>query len=458
MSAHSLSPAKVARDGWVVALVILVALGAIALLLFTPVDQHIGYMILFVAAFTYMLYLTRKTGEIAGTTHAVARVTQDLAQAAVQAAAVSQGMMAELRATRDAQLAPYVVLSLEVQDHVVRLVMENLGQSVAHNITLAWEAAPSRDLIGGRAWAAFMTAPTPTLAPRQRLVAAWGSFSEIAQHPALQQQYHVTVRYTGDNVAVQYQGTDVLDFAALAGSEVAHQQQSDALFARLDGIAQALGGTMKLLQQSHSQMVNQLGDLTHALEGSADAARAGQSQMLGTLQGITQAVTESVASANHTQVQVLDSLTGISQAVAGTMETVNRAQDQLADGLLTLAANRSTPEKAAPEQAVQQFGSLVRQLDGNWRKWQELRRAGNTTGAFAQPQMRQWVEGIIAIAPTLPAAPIVIERLSGVALRLLNALNAAPADSAARNDIPTAIAELAEIAGTFPSAEESFLL
>jgi hypothetical protein len=458
MSAHSLSPARVARDGWVVALIVLVALGAVALLLFTPVDQHISFMLLFVATFTYLLHLSRKTGEIAGTTHALARVTQDLAQAAVQSAAVSQAMMAELRATRDVQLAPYVVLSLEVQDHVVRLVMENLGQTVAHNVTLTWDALPARDLIGGRAWAAFMTEPTPTLAPRQRLVAAWGSFSEIAKHPALAQQYRVAVRFTGDNPTIQYGGTDVLDFAALAGTEVAHQQQSDALFARLDGIAQALGGTMKLLQQSHNQMVNQLGDLTHALEGSADAARAGQSQMLGTLQGITQAVTDSVASANQAQAQVLDSLTGITQAVAGTMETVNRAQDQLADGLLSLAANRSTPEKAAPEQAVQQFGSLVRQLDGNWRKWQELRRAGNTTGAFAQPQMRLWVEGIIAIAPTLPAAPIVIERLSGVALRLLNALNAAPQDSTARDDIPTGIAELSEIAATFPAAEESFLL
>jgi hypothetical protein len=451
MSAQSLAPTKFARDNWIVALDVLVALGAIALLLFTPVDPHIGYMILFVAAFTYMLYLTRKTGEIAGTTHALARATQDLAAAAVQSASVSQGMVTELRATREAQLAPYVVLSLEVHDHVVRLVMENLGQTIARNVTLAWDAQPSRDLIAGREWAAFMLQPTPTLAPRQRLVAAWGSFDEISKHPALQGQYRVTVRYIGDNPTLQFQGTDVLDFAALAGTEVAHQQTSEALFTRLDSIAQALGSTMHVLQQSHSQMVNQLGDLAQALDSSADAARIGQSQMIGTLQGITKAVTESVASANQTQAQVLE-------AVAGTMETVNRTQDQLAEGLLTLATNRSIAEKASPEGAVQQFTGLVHQLDGNWRKWQDLRRAGATNGAFAQPQMRQWAEGIIAIAPTLPAAPIVIERLSGVALRLLNALNAGPEDSTARVDIPTSIAELAEIAATFPSAEESFLL
>ena len=458
MSAHSISPTRVARDGWVVALLVLVALGAIALLLFTHVDQRISFMILFVASFTYLLYLTRKTGEIAGTTHTIARATQDLAGAAVQASAVSQAMMAELRATRDAQLAPYVVLSLEVQDHVVRLVMENLGQSVAHNVMLAWDALPARDLIGGRAWAAFMTEPTPALAPRQRLVAAWGSFSEIAKHPALAQQYRVTVRFTGDNPTLQYGGIDVLDFAALAGTEVAYQQQSDALFTRLDGIAQALGGTMKLLQQSHSPD----GEPTGRPRPRARGQRRRRPR---------RTVADDRHTARHHQSR--DRVRRHRQPYAGagarfpqrhhpgrrgTMETVNRSQDQLAEGLLSIAANRAAPEKAAPEQAVQQFGSLVRQLDGNWRKWQELRRAGNTTGAFAQPQMRQWVEGIIAIAPTLPAAPIVIERLSGVALRLLNALNAPPADSATRGDIPTAIAELTEIAATFPTAEESFLL
>jgi len=450
--------AKIAQDLWIRWLLGLALIAALALLMLNQLDLRLTLVIVAAIGFTYLLLLGRKTGAVVKAQQELTASTHAISQLTVQALELSQNILSEMRATRETQVVPYVVLSLEVHEQVVQLVLENLGQTVARQIALEWEPMPDAALINGREWANFITGTTPTLAPRQRLVAVLGTYPAVYANKALQPRYQVTVRYRGATDDVQFQGTDILDFNSLAGMESLALQQGQQMIGKLDQIAlslsgkmdqiaqsldgkmgqiaQSLDGTLRLLHQSHSQIVNQLGDMTHTFETTITAT-------------------------NSTQKHVVNSLEDITKVVAGTMETVNMTQDQLTQGMVAIAANRHEPDKQSPEQAMMLFKLLVKRLDMSWRKMQEWpKNEQSSPNVYLQRQMLQWARDVVAIAPGLPAADVVAERASSVALKLISALDEGAQNAA----IPAAVTvnpimeELTEIARTFPEDEESFLL
>jgi hypothetical protein len=449
---------RLVQDFWIRALLGLAVIAALVLLALNQIDLRyiIGTLVVIGAA--YLALLSRKTGAVYKSQQALVESTQTIAKMTVHALDLSNNVLTELRATREAQTTPYVVLYLDVSDNIVRLVMENLGQALAREITLAWEPMLPATLIGERAWAAFVTETTPMLAPRQKLVAVLDSYTALAARQALQGQFRVTVRFQGLNDSVQFQGIDVIDFASLAGMRDTAYHQGQAITARLDAIAQSLEGALRLLHQSNSQLSNQLGDLARSFETTIAATNTTQAHVLNSLEDIARAVNGTVSAANSTQSQVIGALEDITKAVAGTMETVNMTQDQLTQGMVALSVNRREGDKQSPEQAITIFKLLVKRLDMGWRKMQDWPAGEHSSPTvYLQRQMVQWARDIVAIAPTLPAAAVVTERAGNVALKLISALDDAgqvtPADAIARD-----IAELDEIAHTFPEEEESFLL
>ncbi len=428
--------AKLAQDLWIRWLLGLALIASLALLLLNQINLQLTLVIVVAIGFTYLLLLGRKTGAVIKAQQELTASTQAISQLTVQALELSQNILTEMRATRETQAVPYVVLSLEVHDQIVHLVMENLGQVVARQIALEWQPLPDQALINGREWAHFVTGTTPTLAPRQRLVCVLGTYPAVYAHPARQSRYQVTVRYRGANDDVQFQGTDILDFNSLAGMESLALQQGQQMIAKLDQINLSLEGTLRLLQQSHSQIVNQLGDMARTFETT-------------------------VAAANSTQKHVVNSLEDITKVVAGTMETVNMTQDQLTQGMVAIAANRHETEKQSPEQAMMLFKLLVKRLDMGWRKMQEWpANEQSSPNVYLQRQMVQWARDLVAVAPGLPAAEVVSERASSIALKLISALDGGTPNATlpAAVTVTPILEELTEIARTFPEAEESFLL
>ncbi len=455
---------------WIRALLGLAVIAALVLLALNQIDLRYIIGALVVIGGAYLLLLSRKTGAVHKSQQALVESTQTIAKMTVQALDLSNNVLTELRASREAQTTPYVVLYLDVSDNIVRLVMENLGQSLARDISLAWEPLPPTTLIGGREWAAFVTGTTPMLAPRQKLMTVVDSYTALAARQALQGQFRVTLRFQGLSDGVQFQGVDVIDFASLAGMHDTSFQQGQEAIARLDKIAQALDTSLRLLQQSNNQLSNQLGDLARSFETTVAATNTTQAHVLNSLEDIARAVNGTVSAANSTQSQMIGALDGITKsvagtleditkAVAGTMETVNMTQDQLTQGMVALSVNRHEGDKQSPEQAITLFKLLVKRLDMGWHKMQDWPSPEHTSpNVYLQRQMVQWARDIVALAPALPAAAVVTERAGNVALKLISALDdAGPATPPSAN-VAQGIAELDEIARTFPEEEESFLL
>jgi hypothetical protein len=455
------------RDLVVRGLFVVATLGALALLAFDVVDLRVTIGALTVIGAAYLLLLSRQSRAMLRSHQELAISSQSIAKMTSQALDLSNNILTELRVTREAQTTPYVVVSLEVRDTTVQLVMENLGQSLAREIALEWDPMPANDLIGGRAWAAFVTTVTPTLAPRQRLVAVLGSYDAVFANPARLASYRVTVRYRGLSDTIQYQGTDILDFNSLAGMEFPMVRQGEALLGRMDQIAQSLAGALRQLQQSHSQIVNQLGDLGHTFETTIAATNSTQAQVVNSLADISRTVAGTMAATNATQSQVIATLEDISKVVVETLESANIAHDHLVQGIARVGTNQREvgalenampDEPRTPEDTVLAFKTLVQRLNLNWHKWQEWRAEGQPAPAtFVQRSMRHWADEIAALAEGLPAAPVVVERTHNIAQRMLTVLDV-PATEAAAVDMHGIIEELGEIARTFPDDEESFLL
>lgn len=455
------------RDVIVRGLFVVATVGALALLAFDVVDLRVTIGALAVIGAAYLLLLSRQSRAMLRSHQELAASTQAIAKMTSQALDLSNNILTELRVTREAQTTPYVVVSLEVRDTTVQLVMENLGQSLAREIALEWDPMPSNELLGGRTLAAFVTGTTPTLAPRQRLVAVLGSYDAVFANPARMESYRVTVRYRGLSDTVQYQGTDILDFNSLAGMEFPAVRQGEAMLGRMDQIAQSLAGALRQLQQSQSQIANQLGDLGRTFETTIAATNATQAQVVNSLEDISRTVEGTMSATQSAQSKVITTLEDISRAVVGTLASVDRSHNHLAHGIASMAANQrelgalgnAAPEAPrSPEETVLAFKTIVQRLNLNWHKWQEWRAEGQPAPAtFVQRSMRHWADEIAALAEVLPAAPVVVERTHNVAQRMLAVLDV-PAEEAAATDMHGIIEELGEIARTFPDDEESFLL
>jgi len=107
------------------------------------------------------------------------------------------------------------------------------------------------------------------------------------------------------------------------------------------------------------------------------------------------------------------------------------------------------------------FKLLVKRLDMGWRKMQEWpANEQSSPNVYLQRQMVQWARDLVAVAPGLPAAEVVSERASSIALKLISALDGGTPNATlpAAVTVTPILEELTEIARTFPEAEESFLL
>jgi hypothetical protein len=159
---------------------------------------------------------------------------------------LSEQSVEEMRAARDAQTAPYVVVYLDATDMIVRLVMENLGQTVARDINLHFSPVldPGLGATQGHEWPRFMTDTTPVLAPRQRMSAILNSYPVLINNDKLKPEYSVIVSYHGgmteESQSVLRSDTFVLDVRSFYGMEIIGTTDTEKAIEQLSALVESI--------------------------------------------------------------------------------------------------------------------------------------------------------------------------------------------------------------------------
>lgn len=216
-----------------------------------------------------------KTVQIAKANQESAKAAQDAVQAALKSVKLSELTIAEMKAARDATTAPYVVLSfeLQLQHDFVLIVMENIGQSAARDISVTFEPPLDIHLRPSQKdpWPEFITGTTHTLAPRQRLSAYVHSVRYLLNHQDLVRRYTATVSYYGGFSARERRDVYVLDINAFTGELSRRSESADIadnlrdLSIAVNGGAQILNGIRDGLYRAASRQLSHLDETTAAL-------------------------------------------------------------------------------------------------------------------------------------------------------------------------------------------------
>lgn len=204
-----------------------------------------------VASLVFLVIYVVKTVQIARSNQASADASKRALEATLASVRISEQALQEMKAARDAQTAPYVVVYFDASDFLVRIVMENLGQSAARNIAIKFE--PDLDVFlrpgGAGEWPNFVTTTTPNLAPKQRLICLVNSYPALVNNPKLSDRYVVTVTYTGGMSDLEQdaerKATFVLDLKSFYGMEVQRDTLMEKAIDKLGEVATKLEETKR---------------------------------------------------------------------------------------------------------------------------------------------------------------------------------------------------------------------
>lgn len=156
---------------------------------------------------------------------AIAGATSAQALVLIAGAAFAKSQLDEARTLRRDQTRPYVVIYIrphQLGRWLCELVIENVGQTAAHDVTLS--ATPrlasslDKDQPGDRVgdWSVFRDG-VPTLAPGQKLVTLFDSFIQRFGSD-LPRLYSVTLTYTGADQKTPYVDRHTIDFSVYEGA------------------------------------------------------------------------------------------------------------------------------------------------------------------------------------------------------------------------------------------------
>jgi hypothetical protein len=201
-----------------------------------------------VASLVFLVIYVIKTVEIAQANRKAAEATQKATEATLLSVKLSEQAVEEMRSARDAQTAPYVVvyLDMDASGFIVRLVMENLGQTAAHDISLHFDPELDAALgVGQRSeWPRFMTGVTPMLAPKQRIYTVLNSYPELVNSDAMKSSYTVSVSYHGgmseDAQRTARTARFVLDFMSFYGVMRINENDLEKAVGKLEDLTKAV--------------------------------------------------------------------------------------------------------------------------------------------------------------------------------------------------------------------------
>ncbi len=178
------------------------------------------------------------------------RKTIEIAQANTEMARANAGALDEMREARNAQTAPYVVVYIQIYGHtIVNLVMENLGESVAEDVSLTFTPSLKADQVFGKKLPAFITDVTPNLAPRQRMSRWLFQLADVV-NKRVPAKYDVLVSYRGGIFNRSYNHLFKLDIESFLGTNEPEDARVRALNEGFKAITDATKETSKAIKET----------------------------------------------------------------------------------------------------------------------------------------------------------------------------------------------------------------
>jgi tetrahydromethanopterin S-methyltransferase subunit B/DNA-directed RNA polymerase subunit L len=176
--------------------------------------------------------------------------TIEIAKANTEMARANAGALEEMREARHAQTAPYVIVYIEIYGHtIVNLVMENLGESVAENVSLTFVPPLDEEYIIGKKLPTFITDITPNLAPRQKMQ-RWLFQMADPLHKRVPAKYEVSVSYEGGIFNRTYKHIFKLDIESFLGTNEPEDARVKALNEGFKAITDASKETAKAIKET----------------------------------------------------------------------------------------------------------------------------------------------------------------------------------------------------------------
>lgn len=203
-----------------------------------------------VASLVFLIIYVVKTANIAKANRQAAQATEETAQSTLSSVELSKKVLDEMQEARDAQTAPYVVVYLDLtREFLIEIVMENLGQMMAENISLDFKPPLEQGIPTLHLLPIFSRSVTPNLAPRQQMrgVIHGAHLLKTSKAPT---KYEVIVKYSGGMIPKERVGTYILDLESTAERTIDRETKLEA---RLREGLQHLGITLeKTLNQISS--------------------------------------------------------------------------------------------------------------------------------------------------------------------------------------------------------------
>lgn len=191
--------------------------------------------------------------------------TADIASATRDAAKASAAALQEMRDTRDAETAPYVIAYFDAyRPPLVRLVVKNTGKSMAHDVQVAMDPRLQNSQGFDFGTVAFLRDGIPALAPQQEMQTFVDSVIGYYGREELPRSYRVTITYTGGLRQEQRMSEQVADIGVfrnalrttertvhdLVGETEKIHKQVDTLRRSVDALPRALKPTKRRRRRS----------------------------------------------------------------------------------------------------------------------------------------------------------------------------------------------------------------
>lgn len=165
----------------------------------------------------------------------------------IVAGIIAWRQVSEAKRLREAQVRPFVVIDFEVEDKLVYYVIRNIGATIARDVRLAFDPAPTSALLGARDSLTQLTElklfsdGIPSFPPGKVVRGIFDNFPEREEAAIHADVYEVTSSYQSDELKRSY--VDVITLDLGVHRNILHVVRKDSLHdvtKALDEIVKAL--------------------------------------------------------------------------------------------------------------------------------------------------------------------------------------------------------------------------
>lgn len=183
--------------------------------------------------------------------------TAEMAQGTRQSAAATEKSVEEMRADRDQQVAPYIVVYFDHMNDspIFDLVVKNTGKSVARDVNISFEPPLDTSLKNYDIQRlAFVHMPIPTFPPDYEIRASMDVLANRLRSDSLPRVYHVAVTFRGgidnDLRTAEY----ILDLNVFSGILETHVRSLSDLTRAVENIPDSIEALSNRIDVLHNDL------------------------------------------------------------------------------------------------------------------------------------------------------------------------------------------------------------